>query len=246
MADTGKTIALIKALSGGGGLPPVTESDAGKVLAVDNSGVWGASGNIELTGTRSGDNVTITTSPLPTHADFVNAYNMGRGITLVLNTTEKLYLAPFERETGAGEDSVVFCGVGFDFDIRKTAVWIRSNSYGGTDDVNVRLYSLDPFIVTLTPTALDYSGTMDKTVAEIDAAYKAGQEIVFRVYVSSSVYYEIGCTDVYRDQGFVYPRYCAVFVYDNADVIVKISTPLSDDGIAQTYGTVVYPLTPAT
>lgn len=27
---------------GGGGLPPVTPSDAGKVLAVDNSGVWGA------------------------------------------------------------------------------------------------------------------------------------------------------------------------------------------------------------
>ena len=31
----------------------------------------------------------------------------------------------------------------------------------------------NPFIVTLTPTALDYSGTMDKTVAEIYAAHQA-------------------------------------------------------------------------
>lgn len=37
------------------------------------------------------------------------------------------------------------------------------------------------FIVTLTPTALDYSGTMDKTANEITAAYEAGQEIVFNV-----------------------------------------------------------------
>ena len=37
------------------------------------------------------------------------------------------------------------------------------------------------FIVTLTPTALDYSGTMDKTPEEISAAYEDGMEIVFRV-----------------------------------------------------------------
>ena len=41
------------------------------------------------------------------------------------------------------------------------------------------------FIVTLTPTALDYSGTMDKTVAEIDAAYQAGKEIIFRKQCST-------------------------------------------------------------
>lgn len=42
MADTGKTIALIKALGGGGSaLPPITDADDGKVLTA-NSGVWGA------------------------------------------------------------------------------------------------------------------------------------------------------------------------------------------------------------
>lgn len=38
----GTEIALIKALGGGSSLPSVTSADAGKVLAVDNSGVWGA------------------------------------------------------------------------------------------------------------------------------------------------------------------------------------------------------------
>lgn len=101
------------------------------------------------------------------------------------------------------------------------------------------------FIVTLTPTNEDFSGTMDKTVAEINAAYEAGQQIVFRVYVSPAAYYEIGCTDVYFDQAYVYPRYCAVLVYDNANVIVKISTPTGDDGTLQGYGTLIYSLTPA-
>lgn len=42
----GTEIALIKAL-GDSSLPSVTSADAGKVLAVDNSGVWGASGRRE-------------------------------------------------------------------------------------------------------------------------------------------------------------------------------------------------------
>ena len=41
--------------------------------------------------------------------------------------------------------------------------------------------SSNKFIVTLTPTAADFSGTMDKTANEITAAYEAGQEIVFNV-----------------------------------------------------------------
>jgi hypothetical protein len=39
----------------------------------------------------------------------------------------------------------------------------------------------EKFIVTLTPTKLDFSGTMDKTPQEITAAYNAGKEIVFNV-----------------------------------------------------------------
>lgn len=41
--------------------------------------------------------------------------------------------------------------------------------------------SSNKFIVTLTPTSQDFSGTMDKTPEEITAAYNAGQEIEFDI-----------------------------------------------------------------
>lgn len=97
------------------------------------------------------------------------------------------------------------------------------------------------FIVTLTPTALDYSGTMDKTVAEINAAYEAGMEIVFRIFASATFYYDIVATvssfgasdDAKRFSGFG-------ILSDN---LVQIITPVGEENTY--YGTYVYSLTPA-
>ena len=50
-----------------------------------------------------------------------------------------------------------------------------NNMEGGID------VAANPFIVTLTPTAQDMSGTMDKTPAEIDAAIQAGRRIQFSI-----------------------------------------------------------------
>ena len=229
MEDTGKTIALIKAFGGSGGaLPPITDADDGKVLTA-NSGVWGASGNIVLEGTRSGEDVTITTSPLPSHDAFVNAYKMGRGITLVLNDVETIYLLPFEQITS--ENSVTFYGIGIDFDYRKCAVYIHEMN--GT--VNVQFTSLDKFIVTLTPTAADYSGTMDKTPQEITAAYYKGENIVFALgeyefpYISAELvgdYYAI----------------MAMFIDTTNQSMITLRTSSEDN----TYSTFIYGLTPAT
>ena len=134
----------------GGGLPPVTASDAGKVLSVNNSGVWGAQ-------------------------------------------------EPIGKK----------------------------------------------FIVTLTPTALDYSGTMDKTVAEIDAAYKAGRKIVFRVMTSATTYMDVDCTARYFDNGYTYPSFNAYIVGDGG-VLIYAFTNTINDGTKQTYNTEIYTLTPAT
>ena len=45
-------------------------------------------------------------------------------------------------------------------------------------------YSED-FVVSLTPTESDFSGTMDKTAAEITEAAKAGKNIIFDIDASS-------------------------------------------------------------
>lgn len=149
MEDTGKTIALIKALSGGGGaLPAITDADNGKVLTA-NSGVWGAQ-------------------------------------------------EPIGKK----------------------------------------------FIVTLTPTALDYSGTMDKTVAEINAAYEAGQEIWFKVGTEEEGYAFIPVNQVSLGDK-VYPSFEATLLNPNVGLMYAYTQFTDDDG-KMTYSTKIYQLTPAT
>ena len=113
-----------------------------------------------------------------------------------------------------------------------------NNMESGIENAN------EPFIVTLTPTAQDYSGVMDKTVAEIDAAYRMGQKIVFRVYTSATMYMEIDCT--YRaSDGHAYPSFDASFATNSPiDAFVFIHTLTTDNGTKNTYSTIIYPLTP--
>lgn len=101
------------------------------------------------------------------------------------------------------------------------------------------------FIVTLTPTSPDYSGTMDKTVAEINAAYEAGQEIVFRVITSESSHMDVACSAQWFIDGHPYPSFNAYIVDSGNNVILFAYTGVSDDGTDNTYGTKVYTLTPA-
>ena len=102
----------------------------------------------------------------------------------------------------------------------------------------------DPFVVTLTPTSDDYSGTMDHTVAEIYAAYQAGKRIVFRLVTGVGVYMEVDCTARYVDE-FSYPSFNA-YAIAAGDVLVYAYTSGSNDGTKDTYSTTIYALTPAT
>lgn len=101
----------------------------------------------------------------------------------------------------------------------------------------------NPFIVTLTPTAQDFSGEMDKTVAEIYAAWQSGKTIIYRVYN------EYGYTDllvsrvgVINDQA--YPSFNANMLYDEMNLLLLIYTGTTDNGTQDTYSTKIYPLTP--
>lgn len=100
------------------------------------------------------------------------------------------------------------------------------------------------FVVTLTPTALDYSGTMDKTVAEIDAAYKAGKEIWFNVITSEQGNVCVQLESVGFHEGYDYPSFNLTGVLN--DVLFFGFTGTTNDGTKATYSTGLYTLTPAT
>ena len=102
------------------------------------------------------------------------------------------------------------------------------------------------FIVTLTPTAQDYSGTMDKTVAEINAAYEAGQHIVFRTMMSATTYMDVDCAARWYNNT-AYPSFNGfILSSDNGGTLIFAFTGATDDGTRATYGANIYALTPAT
>ena len=113
-----------------------------------------------------------------------------------------------------------------------------NNMEGGIDN------AINPFIVTLTPTLQNYSGTMDKTVAEINAAYEAGQEIVFRVLTSAYSYVDVPMSFAGRDTTFQYPNFGAEIIHYSDNLMIVAHTSDTDDGTKSTYETNIYPLTP--
>ena len=97
------------------------------------------------------------------------------------------------------------------------------------------------FIVTLTPTSLDYSGTMDKTVAEIYAAHQAGQTIIYRVLAGVDEYIDVECTMVFSNDDD-YPSFNAFIIDDGNNVLIEAATGATNDGTTATYFTTIYPL----
>ena len=100
----------------------------------------------------------------------------------------------------------------------------------------------EPFLVTCTPTAQDLSGTMDKTVAEINAAYEAGQKIVFKVMENATNYMMVDCSAQYFD-GHVYPSFNAYIIMTGVGIVFA-ATGTQDNGTFNEYVTTIYPLTP--
>lgn len=101
------------------------------------------------------------------------------------------------------------------------------------------------FIVTLTPTSLDYSGTMDKTVAQINEAYEAGMEIWFRVILSGTDDFEGPMTAVRHFGAYTFDDFIGMIVLPSEGTLITVETLGTDDGTKQTYSTHIYALTPA-
>ena len=102
------------------------------------------------------------------------------------------------------------------------------------------------FIVTLTPTSPDYSGTMDKTETEISDAYEAGQQIVFRIVgVPGTDYVDVNVTEAIYITSFNRWQMSAYLVMADNNTLIYFYNALTDKGDAARYWTRVYALTPA-
>lgn len=237
----------------GKALPPVTATDNGKVLAVAN-GAWAAQANdIVLNATTAYDdsnqnyNIAIT-SAIPSASDLESYFNGNRSI--VLHFTDVPWVARLQPELKEVDSamgtyySFIGEGLGLDYDKLKYVIRFNVNNVGAVSYVG-KVYIGDKFIVTLTPTALDYSGTMDHTVAEIYAAYQAGMEIWFRIETSGIGYLmEMAGTGNGAPEA-TYPSFNAIFIETGTDVMLAVYTSYTNDGTKQTYATVIYSLTPA-
>ena len=105
--------------------------------------------------------------------------------------------------------------------------------------------SSNNFIVTLTPTAQDYSGTMNKTETEISDAYEAGQQVVFRVVgIPGYDYIDVNVTEALYDTSYNRWQMSAYLVM-LPNTLIYIYNGISSDGDAARYWTRVFTLTPA-
>lgn len=103
-----------------------------------------------------------------------------------------------------------------------------------------------PFVVTLTPTAADMSGTMDRTVGEIYEAYQAGKRIVFKVDGGNGSYTYADCTMQYIGSSAVYPSFNG-FIIDNArNILIFAYTGARSSATTSTYSATIYTLARAT
>jgi hypothetical protein len=241
----------LKEGGGGSSLPPVTSSDNGKVLAVAN-GAWAADSNLFIVTKDSGNTADKTLDEVKA------AVAAGKTVILKYASSGNVDVAVYAGEyygvvyfatlqSDSSYDYMFYMNGGKSLtQVRWTKLPRTSSSDNGSELIVKNgnwAKQKKKFVVTLTPTSPDYSGTMDKTVAEINAAYEAGQEIVFRVHSSATGFNDVKCTIVYSDEAYQYPSFNAYMVADN--LFVFAATYTTDDGTKQTYSTDVYSLTPA-
>ena len=231
-------------------LPSVSGSDEGKVLTVNNSGVWVALlPSITLNGDidANGDITIDAYEANPTLQEIGDAYASGKQFVFRAYSAELQDTFQTRVSAEAQDGYIVFQGKYIETSTtpyKNYSITVAVYESDGNLVMQGKMTQTDDFIVTLTPTALDYSGTMDKTVAEIDAAYKAGRKIVFRILTGQDAYMEAVVTFVTVYGGTTYPMFEAFATMN--EKFIGIFNEVTQDGTSMAYHTEIYALTPAT
>ena len=243
--------AMIDA-AGSGSLPEVTSADEGKVLAVNSNGEWDAESNLFVVTVTL--NQSYTNVADKTYNEILAAVDAGKEVVCDRSGARFSYSGYSNgtisfTQDGTSQSTIIritsanIVSVGFDYflpqvsqtDAGKVLAVNNSGVWGAQNPIG------KPFVVTLTPTAADYSGTMDKTVAEINEAYEAGQQIVFSLGYGVETF-EIPMAYRCANGEFVY---FSVYVIDGINNIM-INAYTSNEQERSTYSTKIYTLTPAT
>lgn len=183
--------------------------------------------------------------------EIYEAIQAGKEIWFTGNMSDMVGYFPLAYYTVIEGYQYPFIGTRFDMVSSSDQVYLVYMIASDTEIYNFSMESHsyekedNKFIVTLTPTALDYSGTMDKTVAEINAAYEAGMEIWFKVLTSASTSVEIPLTYWATDSSYDYHGFSANIVQVGANMLIVAYVGSTSDGTRQTYDTQIYSLTPA-
>ena len=144
-----------------------------------------------------------------------------------MNAAELLALAPTPKSVDAGD-----------------IVYDKTETYSdGTVGKAIQTVDdvLSPFIVTFTPTAEDFSGTTDRTNAEIAEAYDAGRQIVFSIpgmneaTVNAHQFIRWGV-----EHEYVTAATQIIYTIGNDVVFIQIVTGNTD----YVYSTLIFALTP--
>lgn len=127
----------------------------------------------------------------------------------------------------------------------------KTNIVGVVDEITEQVgnnkekeegFSGERFEVVCTPTASDFSGTMNKTMAEILEAYNAGCDIWFALTTSEGTQ-RVRLSDAGFANNITYPSFNTTFLYVDQDMLIKFHTGATNQADQNTYATTIYPLT---